>query len=44
VDDIDMPMDILVVREDDFNELRRTPGLVYREASEQGSLIYEQPA
>jgi predicted nucleotidyltransferase len=44
VDDIDMPMDILVVPESQFNALRNTPGLIYREACEQGKLAYEQPA
>ena len=44
VQDIDMPMDILVVPEKTFNELRYTPGLIYREASEQGCVVYEQPA
>ena len=43
VDDIDMSMDILVVPESQFNALRNTPGLIYREACEQGKLAYEQP-
>jgi uncharacterized protein len=43
VDDIDMPMDILVVPESQFNALRDTPGLIYRDACEQGKLAYEQP-
>ena len=43
VDDIDMPMDILVVPESQFNALRNTPGLIYREACEQGKVVYEQP-
>ena len=43
VDDIDMPMDILVVPESQFNALRNTPGLIYREACEHGILAYEQP-
>ena len=43
VDDIDMPMDILVVPESQFHALRNTPGLIYREACEQGKLAYEQP-
>ena len=43
VDDIDMPMDILVVPESQFNALRNTPGLIYREACEHGKLAYEQP-
>ena len=41
VEDIDMPMDILVVPESQFNALRDTPGLIYREACEQGKLAYE---
>jgi predicted nucleotidyltransferase len=44
VEDIDMPMDIVVVPENRFNELRDTPGLIYREAWEQGRVAYEQPA
>jgi predicted nucleotidyltransferase len=43
VDDIDMPMDILVVPEAQFNRLRDTPGLIYREICEQGKVAYEQP-
>ena len=43
VEDIDMPMDILVVAEKKFNELRNTPGLIYREVCEQGRVAYEQP-
>ena len=43
VEDIDMPMDILVVPEEQFNELRNQPGLIYREVSEQGKIAYEQP-
>ena len=43
VEDIDMPMDILVVPESQFNELRNTPGLIYREACEHGRVVYEQP-
>jgi predicted nucleotidyltransferase len=42
VDDIDMPMDILVVPVSQFNTLRNTPGLIYREACEHGRLAYEQ--
>lgn len=44
VEDIDMPMDILVVPEDKFNELRHAPGLIYREACEHGRIVYEQSA
>ena len=43
VADIDMPMDILVVPETQFDALRNTPGLIYREISEQGQVVYEQP-
>ena len=43
VDDIDMPMDILVVPESQFNTLRNLPGLIYREACEHGKVVYEQP-
>ncbi len=43
VEDIDMPMDILVVQESQFNALRNTPGLIYREACENGRVAYEQP-
>ena len=43
VDDIDMPMDILVVPESQFNALRDTPGLIYRDAHEHGQLAYERP-
>jgi len=43
VGDIDMPMDILVVPESQFNALRNTPGLIYQDACEHGELAYEQP-
>lgn len=43
VSDVDMPMDVLVVPESQFNALRTTPGLIYREACEHGKLAYEQP-
>ena len=42
VADIDMPMDILVVPESRFNELRDVPGLIYKEACETGRVVYEQ--
>ena len=42
VDDIDMPMDIMVVPENKFNELKHTPGLIYQEAAEHGRVAYEQ--
>ncbi len=43
VDDIDMPMDILVVPETRFRELCTQPGLIYQEACAQGKVVYEQP-
>jgi len=43
VDDIDMPMDILVVPEAQFNRLRDTPGLIYQEICQNGKVAYEQP-
>ena len=43
VGEVDMPMDILVVPESQFNALRNTAGLIYREACEHGKLAYEQP-
>lgn len=43
VDDIDMPMDILVVPESQFNKLRDTPGLIYDDVCKHGRLAYEQP-
>lgn len=42
VADIDMPMDILVVPESRFNELRDVPGLIYQEACQTGKVVYEQ--
>jgi len=42
VEDIDMPMDILVVPESQFNALRNIPGLIYQEACAHGKLAYEQ--
>ena len=44
VEDIDMPMDILVIPQSEFEKLKDTPGLIYREACEHGKLVYEQPA
>ena len=41
VNDIDMPMDILVVPESQFNRLRHIPGLIYEEICEQGKVAYE---
>lgn len=36
-----MPMDILVVSEDDLKELADTPGLIYREAVRRGKIVYD---
>jgi predicted nucleotidyltransferase len=41
VDDINMPMDILVVRESTFRALRNKIGLIYREAALRGKMVYE---
>ena len=41
VGSIDMPMDILVVRESRFEELKDKVGLIYREVSRTGRLVYE---
>ena len=41
VSHIHMCMDILVVRESVFNALRDKLGLIYREASRNGKLVYE---
>jgi uncharacterized protein len=38
---INMPMDILVVPEDKFEELAHTHGLIYREAIAKGRVVYE---
>jgi len=36
-----MPMDILVVTESKFEELKNIPGLIYREANTYGEVAYE---
>lgn len=36
-----MPMDILVVQENELEEMADTPGLVYREALRNGKVVYE---
>jgi uncharacterized protein len=36
-----MAIDIVVVRESDFEDLKDSPGLIYREALQNGKLIYE---
>ena len=38
---ISMPMDILVVPESKLRALASTPGLIYREALEQGEVVYK---
>ncbi len=38
---IGMCMDILVVRNADFNRLKDKIGLIYREAARQGKVVYE---
>ena len=43
LDDILMAMDIVVVPESVFKQLRDSPGLIYREACEQGKVVYERP-
>lgn len=40
LDDIIMPMDILVVRESHFERSRNKPGLIYREALRTGKVVY----
>ena len=40
---IGMPMDILVVPERKWLELKDEPGLIYREALKNGKVIYESP-
>ena len=42
--DINMCMDILVVRESNFDQLRDTIGLIYREAWRNGKVVYEPKA
>lgn len=39
--DLMMPMDILVVRESDYEVLKNKPGLIYREIEETGKVVYE---
>ena len=36
-----MPMDIVVVSERQFRKLAKVPGLIYAEALQQGTLVYE---
>ncbi len=39
--DINMPMDILVVPKQKWNELKDEPGMIYREALRKGKVVYE---
>ena len=39
--EIEMPIDIVVVRESTFQKLSDTPGLIYEEARRTGLLVYE---
>ena len=41
LEDIIMPMDILVVRESHFERSKDKPGLIYREALRTGKIVYE---
>jgi hypothetical protein len=41
VKDIEMPIDIVVVKESTFRRLSDTPGLIYEEARRTGLLVYE---
>jgi len=41
--EISMPMDILVVPRSQWEELKDTPGLIYREAWRTGKVVYESP-
>ena len=36
------PVDVVVVRPDDFERFRDTPGLVYRSALREGQVVYER--
>lgn len=40
---ISMPMDILVISEDQLRELADQPGLIYREVLRHGKVVYEAP-
>jgi uncharacterized protein len=40
LDDIIMPMDIVVVRESHFERSKDKPGLIYREALRTGKVVY----
>jgi len=41
IEDIDMPVDILVIPQGLFETLKDRPGLVYREACRHGRIVYE---
>jgi len=40
---ISMPMDILVISEEQLREVADEPGLIYREALRHGKVVYESP-
>ncbi len=40
---IGMPMDILVIPEGKWMELKDEPGLIYKEALKSGKVVYESP-
>jgi len=44
VDDVDMPMDILVVPVSEYERLRHRWDLIYYEATVNGRIVYERPA
>ena len=43
VHDINMPMDILVIPESEYERLRHRWDLIYYEATENGRVVYERP-
>jgi predicted nucleotidyltransferase len=44
LDGIDMPVDIVVVAEDQLPGLAERPGLIYREAMSHGRVVYDRAA
>ncbi len=42
LNDIFMPMDILVVKEEHFSRLLEVDGLIYKEAVQSGRVVYEE--
>jgi len=38
---ISMPMDIIVVPEQVWRQLKKQPGMIYREAAREGRIVYE---